>query len=72
MKIVVMLLCVLLITLPVLAGTFRDDFEDGNAEGYILTVGRPPADPEQSLIEVQNGLAGVFERKHTVSREPLI
>ncbi len=34
MKIIVILLCVLLITLPALAGTFRDDFEDGDWVGW--------------------------------------
>ncbi|MBM3241967.1 hypothetical protein FJZ31_37325 [Candidatus Poribacteria bacterium] len=49
----IVVLCALLISLPALAGTFRDNFDDGNFEGWMETFGgNPNIEPDW---KVQNG-----------------
>ena len=56
-------LCILMIALPALAGTFRDDFDDGNIDGWdIQTQGGQieVVDGEVVIIDADPGLASLM------------
>ena len=52
MKIAI-ILCILLTSMLAWAGTFRDDFEDGNFEGWMEVFAK---NPEKSVWSVRDGI----------------
>jgi len=59
MRLIIIALFVMLLATSAQAGTFRDDFEDGNLDGWMLTFGNPPIEPLESIAKVQNGVLTV-------------
>jgi len=56
MRLTVIVLFMSLLATSAWAGTFRDDFSDGNLEGWMLTFGTLPIVPLESMAKVRNGV----------------
>ncbi len=49
----IIVFCMLLIAMPVFAGTWHDDFEDGNFDGWTSTQGNLPVTEKGELVFAQ-------------------